>query len=193
MRLQQNDKTEEATSSIKRLLDAIEKDQLCRYLLVLGIDDDERNSDLASVVIQHLNKHIESTSQMHSFHIVTNPTRQFQLYGEPFAICRVWDRMAVEAWTHGADWVLLLGDDVEITCPFHHRAFYRSFLDISSRLNVPFGFGCPFWNDISFPGFPTFPCVGKIHYEIFRGLIHEHRKDSFVNQDLDLYLHHLYL
>lgn len=191
MRLQRNDRTEEATSSVKRLLDAIEKDQLCRYLLVLGIDADERNSDSASMVIQHLNEHIESTSQMHSFHLVTNPPRQ--LHGEPFAICKVWDQMAAEAWTHGADWVVLLGNDVEITCPFHHRAFYRSFLDISSRIDVPFGFGCPFWNDISFPGFPTFPCVGKIHYEIFRGLIPEHRKDSFVNQDLDPYLHHLYL
>jgi len=191
MRLQRNDNIEEATSSVKRLLDEIENDQLCRYLLVLGIDADERHSESASMLIQHLNEHIESSPQMHSLHLVTNPPRQ--LHREPFALCRVWDQMAAEAWTHGADWVVLLGDDVEITCPFHHRAFYRSFLDISNRINVPFGFGCPFWNDITFPGFPTFPCVGKIHYEIFGGLIPEHRRDSFVNQDLDPYLHHLYL
>ena len=192
MRLRPDDnRTEEATSSIKRLLDEIEKDQLCRYLLVLGIDADERNGDSANMVIQHLNEHIESTPQMISFHLVTNPPRR--LHNEPFAICRVWDQMAVEAWTHGADWVVLLGDDVEITCPFHYRAFYRSFLDISNRINVPFGFGCPYWNDRSFPSFPTFPCVGKIHYEIFGGLIPQHRRDCFVNQDLDPYLHHLYL
>mmetsp|Transcript_22222 Transcript_22222/g.44688 ORF Transcript_22222/g.44688 Transcript_22222/m.44688 type:complete len:897 (+) Transcript_22222:1143-3833(+) len=190
MRLQR-DNTDVATSSIKRLLGEIEKDHICRYLLVLGIDADERNSDSAAAVIQHLNEHMESSPQMHSFHLVTNPPRQLQ--GEPFAICRVWDQMAVEAWTHGADWVVLLGDDIEITCPFHHRAFYRSFLDISNRINVPFGFGCPFWNDISFPGFPTFPCVGKIHFKIFGGLIPEHRRESFVNQDLGPYLHHLYL
>lgn len=188
MRLQCSEK---ATSSIKRLLDEIEKDQLCHYVLVLGIDADERNSESASIVIQHLSDHKDSTPQMHSFHLVTNPPRQF--HDEPFAICNVWDLMAVKAWENGADWVMLLGDDVEITCPFHHRAFYRSFLDISKRINVPFGFGCPFWNDTSFPGFPTFPCVGKIHYQIFGGLIPEHRRESFVNQDLDPYLHHLYL
>ena len=190
MRLQRKDNQDEATSSIKRLLREIEQDQLCHYLLVLGIDADERNSDAASMVMQHLNEHIRSTPQMHSYHIVTNSPRQSH---EPFAICRVWDEMAVKAWSHGADWVMLLGDDVEITSPFHHRAFYRSFLDISSRINVPFGFGCPFWNDISFPGFPTFPCVGKIHYKIFGGLIPKSRRESFVNQDLDPYLHHMYL
>lgn len=191
MRLQCRTREEGATSSIKKLLDGIEKDQLCHYMLVLGIDADERNSESASMVIQHLNEHMESTPQMHSLHLVTNPPRQS--HDEPFGICKVWDKMAVKAWENGADWVMLLGDDVEITCPFHHRAFYRSFLDISKHVNVPFGFGCPFWNDTSFPGFPTFPCVGKIHYKIFGGLIPEHRRETFVNQDLDPYLHNLYL
>lgn len=191
MRLQCSTNEEVAISSIKKLLGEIEKDQLCHYVLVLGIDADERNSKSASMIIQHLNKHMKSTSQMHSFHLLTNPPRQ--LHDEPFAICKVWDQMAIKAWENGADWVMLLGDDVAITCPFHHRAFYRSFLDISTRINVPFGFGCPFWNDTSFPGFPTFPCVGKIHYKIFGGLIPEHRRESFVNQDLDPYLHNLYL
>lgn len=57
----------------------------------------------------------------------------------------------------------------------------------------PFGFGCPWWNDSTFPGFPTFPVVGKAHFEIFGGLIPEHRRKAFVNQDLDPYLQRLYL
>jgi len=107
-------------------------------------------------------------------------------------LCPIWQSMAVKAWQEGADWVVLLGDDIHVHCPYHYRAIYRSFLEISERLKVPFGFGSPWWNDTTFPRFPTFPCVGKAHFEIFGGLIPGHRQDAFVNQDLDPYLENLY-
>jgi len=100
--------------------------------------------------------------------------------------------MATVAWENGADWAVLLGDDIEIKCSHHYRAVYRTFLDIAERLQVPFGFGCPWFNDITFPGFPTFPCVGKTHYELYGGLIPEQRRTNFINQDLDPYLNRLY-
>jgi len=101
--------------------------------------------------------------------------------------------MAEVAWSRGASWVILLGDDVVIDCPFHYRAIYRAFLQLSEDLGCPFGFGCPWLNDVTFPGFPTFPVIGKEHKKIFGGLIPRHRCDSFCNQDLDPYLQRLYL
>lgn len=174
---------------VKKLLKCIEEDKLCDYLLVLGIDEDEIDTNEARSIISMLKSRVESTRQMQSFHIVMNPS---QPYGQPFAICRAWDAMAVEAWKNGAVWVVLLGDDVEIECTFHYRAVYRSFLDISHSLGVPLGFGCPFWNDCSFPGFPSFPCIGRAHYDIFQALIPRHRLESFVNQDFDPYVNTLY-
>ena len=185
MRLGENS----ADKTIKNLLNRIEEDKLCKYILMLGIDEDELNTDAASLLIQQLQTHSDQGQQMKSLHIVANPPQSSE---QPFAICQVWDVMATEAWKHGADWVMLLGDDVEIDCSYHYRAFYRCFLDISLRLGVPFGFGCPFWNDRSFPGFPSFPCIGKSHVGVFGALIPDHRKECFINQDLDPYIHALY-
>jgi hypothetical protein len=60
-------------------------------------------------------------------------------------------------------------------------------------LSVNSFFGCPWFNDKGFPGFPTFPIIGRDHYHIFGGLIPEEHKDIFVNQDLDPYLQRMYL
>lgn len=101
--------------------------------------------------------------------------------------------MANKAIDHGADWVVLLGDDIDIHTPYHYRETYRTFLDIQKKLQCPFAFGCPYWNDRTFPGFPTFPVVGRQHWSIFGSLIPPSRKNLFVNQDLDPYLQRLYL
>ncbi|KAL3794568.1 hypothetical protein HJC23_008024 [Cyclotella cryptica] len=190
MRLGNGQTADRAIVSVEKLIDQIEQDHLCQYLVVIGIDADEHDTEAESNLKQMLKTREDRGQQMQSHHIIYN---QSQPDGEPFALCKAWDAMAVKAWKHGADWVVLLGDDVEINCSFHYRAFYRSFLDISQMLGVAFGFGCPFWNDCSFPNFPTFPCVGKAHFKIFGGLIPEKRRGLFVNQDLDPYLHHLYL
>lgn len=170
---------EEKIASVMSLLDQIEEDSLCRYLLVLALDDDEQGSTYAKELITTLEHRVKDHDQLQSFHAITNPRR---CEDQPFTICSVWNEMAILAWNEGADWVVFLGDDVQIECSFHYRALYRSFLEIAARLKVPFGFGCPWWNDQSFPGFPSFPCVGKAHLEMFAGLIPKHRRSEFVNQ-----------
>jgi glycosyltransferase involved in cell wall biosynthesis len=181
--------TAEKLYRIDKLLDSIEEDTLCRYLVVLAIDAEDEGGDGATQIKQRLESRLKK-QHLQQLHWIVNPSRKTT---DPFPICSIWDEMTCIAWENGADWVVLLGDDIELDCTFHYRAFYRSFLDIANRLNVPFGFGCPWWNDQTFPGFASFPCVGKAHKEIFGGLIPAHRRECFVNQDLDPYLHQLYL
>jgi glycosyltransferase involved in cell wall biosynthesis len=186
MRIGEEREATETTACVERLLDRIEEDIICRYVVVLGIDEDEECSSGANQLVAMIKSRIGS--QMLSFLLIVN---RKDGGNKPFPICSVWDEMAKVAWENGADWVVLLGDDVEIQCSYHYRAIYRAFLDIQERLDVPF-FGCPWWNDTSFPNFASFPCVGKAHYEIYEGLIPKDRRCMFTNQDLDPYLHRLY-
>lgn len=63
---------------------------------------------------------------------------------------------------------------------------YRYFLDnqVKFDLSQDKYFGCPWFNDEGFKGFPTFPIVGKEHFRIFGGLIPDERKYMLINQDL---------
>jgi glycosyltransferase involved in cell wall biosynthesis len=190
LRLGTDEEASNKIAAIEALLKKLENDALCRYLVIVALDQDEFGTKPDSLLRNMMGRRKLDKNQMQFFDIICNQPRQSD---EPFAICRVWDTMACEAWERGADWVMLLGDDVDIQCSFHYRAFYRAFLDIAQNLGVKFGFGCPWWNDISFPSFPSFPCVGKEHFQIFKGLIPHERQDVFYNQDLDPYLQHLYL
>ena len=144
-----------ARLSIEWMLSALEEDSLCSYLVVLAVDHDECECDELSLLLDVLRKH--GGRQARPVRVIVNeePVNE----EKPFAICKVWDRMAKLAWTSGADWVMLLGDDIEIHSAYHYRCIYRAFLDIQEKIHCPFGFGCPWWNDLSFPGFPTFPIV----------------------------------
>lgn len=186
LRLGSGPEAEAKMLSVECLLGQIEQDHICQYLVVLAIDEDEKDGDAS----QELARRLASRPRLHSLHPITNHVKNPD---QPFEVCSTWHTMATIAWKNGADWVVLLGDDIEIDCSFHYRAIYRSFLAIAKGLNVPFGFGCPCFNDATFPNFPSFPCVGKAHYEIFGGLIPEDRRSSFVNQDLDPYLQRLYM
>jgi hypothetical protein len=117
---------EKSMNNVSSLLDSIEQDTLCRYLVVLGIDSDEAQGASAHAFEMLL----ASRSRVESVSVVLNPIQ------EPFRICDAWHRMAKKAWAEGADWVVLLGDDIEVDAPYHYRAFYRAFLDISERLQV---------------------------------------------------------
>ena len=177
---------DQSIKDVQSLLTSIEKDPLCEYILILALDHDEADKEEAKKLIHS----IQSRTRMKALDVIVNPPRDSR---SPFPICQVWDQMAKKAWTLGASWVVLLGDDVRIHSNFHYREIYSSFLKISESLHCPFGFGCPWLNDLTFPGFPTFPVIGKVHYEIFGGLIPKQRMDAFFNQDLDPYLHRLYL
>jgi len=177
--------SDQAIKDVDRLLSQIEYDSLCRYMVVVAIDGDNNGDDLVTS--------IKSRGRVESCIVLSNPPLNSS---EPFMICNVWDRMAKAAWEDGADWVVLLGDDIEVLTPYHYRETYRTFLDIRQNMKLkqecPY-FGCPYWNDFKFPGFPSFPVVGRQHYEIFGALIPSDRAGNFINQDLDPYLQRLYL
>lgn len=174
-------------NDVQRLVRQIERDVLCKYLLVLALDQDEAYCETA----KSLQCWIRKNSRATHFEMLTNDPVSVD---SSFPICRAWNKMAMVAYGKDADWVVLLGDDIDIRFgEFHYRAFYRAFLDIADRLGCDFGFACPWWDDVSFPGFPTFPAVGKAHFACFGGLIPDHRKNGFINQDLDPYLQRLYL
>ena len=181
-------RVDECLRNTKDLLEDLEKDSLCTYMLVLALDDDEYDSEEA----ERLKAMIEQRPRIESLHLVRNSKR---VVDDDIPICHIWDAMAKRAWLEGAMWVIFLGDDVRINCPFHYRAIYRSFLDIQETLGLPSlcMFGCPWFNDEGFKGFPTFPVVGKEHCHIFQGLIPQERRSLFVNQDLDPYLQRLYV
>jgi hypothetical protein len=67
----------------------------------------------------------------------------------------------------------------------------REFQEMSATTNaaaagakLPFGFGVGAFRDSSFPVFPSFPVLHKVHYEIFGTVI----PSVFRNQEADPYL-----
>ncbi len=175
---------------IEFLLEDIESDHLCSYILVLAIDEDEYESQEAL----RLQSFLANRKRLNGFHCIKNPRRG---ENEPVAICNIWHNMAICAWRNDASWVVFLGDDVRIMCNHHYRSIYRSFLDIHEKLKLTSAemFGSPWLDDNGFKNFPTFPIVGNAHFRIFQGLIPEKylKKNFFVNQDLDPFLQRLYL
>ena len=147
---------EEASSkrrSVEKMLNMLEKDRLCSYFVTLGLDADEIHTVEAEKLLSVINAH--RNRQARACVIVAND----KFDGDAFQICKVWDKMASAAWQHGADWVVLLGDDIDIMTECHYRCTYRAFLDISEKLGCDVFFGCPWWKDTTFAGFPTFPVV----------------------------------
>lgn len=179
---------DEILRNINGLLDDIELDLMVRYLVVVAIDDDEYDS----AEMTWLAESLKNRKKIHILSFLRNPPRA---KGQPIPICMIWKAMACRAFELGASWVIFLGDDVRIHCAYHYRSIYRAFLDIKERLCLQEGvyFGCPWFNDEGFKGFPTFPIVGRAHYNIYPDFIPKPHQDLFVNQDLDPYLHRLYL
>jgi len=177
----------ECIESILQLLEDIEKDSLCCYILAVALDKDE----FVTKEADDLKSLLESRPRMKAFHLMQNKRTKVN---DSVPICHFWNDMARFVWEQEASWAVFLGDDIRILCSFHYRAIYRSFLDIQKRLNIPgHFFGCPWFNDVGFQGFPTFPVVGRDHYNIFQDLIPKQHHELFVNQDLDPYLQRLYL
>ncbi|TRM63934.1 glycosyltransferase family 2 protein [Schizophyllum amplum] len=104
-------------------------------------------------------------------------------------VCTLWRNCARRAYLDHCDYYILLGDDVEIHSPGWMSAIHCAFAEISSQRQVPQGFGCVAFTDMSFPGMPTFPVVHRTHMDMFNG---EVVPDIFVNQDGDPYLFALY-
>jgi glycosyltransferase involved in cell wall biosynthesis len=179
---------DECLQNVSLLLSDIEMDTLCTYMIILALDDDEYDT----LEAKRIKAVLEARPRLKCLHLTRNPPHKRD--SAPH-ICQIWAAMAKCAWEKGADWVVFLGDDIRIKCPFHYRAIYRAFLDSQTKFNLPKEkyFGCPWFNDEGFKGFPTFPIVGKEHFHIFSGLIPDQHRNLFVNQDLDPYLQRIYL
>jgi nucleoside-diphosphate-sugar epimerase/GT2 family glycosyltransferase len=107
----------------------------------------------------------------------------------PGHVCKIWRDCAKRAFDDGCDFMVLLGDDVELKDEGWMREICVEFEKLASSSGATFGFGCIAFRDISFPGMPTFPILHRTHMEIFNG---EVIPDVFVNQDGDPFLFQLY-
>ncbi|KAF8526628.1 NAD-dependent epimerase/dehydratase [Hysterangium stoloniferum] len=103
-------------------------------------------------------------------------------------VCSLWRECAKRAWKEGADYMCLMGDDVELLDAGWLTDVSRNFSKLSNNGGSLAGFGCVAFTDVSFPGMPTFPIVSKVHMDIFGEVI----PDCFINQDGDPYLFQLY-
>jgi len=102
-------------------------------------------------------------------------------------LCWIWGRMARNAVDSGADFILLIGDDVELLTPGWQYEIEMEFSKISALTGLPLGAACVALRDESFPAFPTFPVVNRFHLEKFGELFPE----EFVNQHGDPFLFEL--
>jgi GT2 family glycosyltransferase/LPS sulfotransferase NodH len=96
--------------------------------------------------------------------------------------------MARNAVDCGADYIVLIGDDVELLTPGWQHEVELEFTKISVQTGLPLGAACVALRDASFPAFPTFPVVSRFHLETFGELF----PDEFINQHGDPFLFELY-
>jgi LPS sulfotransferase NodH len=105
-----------------------------------------------------------------------------EMYGK---LCRIWNFLGTHAEN---DFIVLLGDDVLLLDDGWQSQVENKFQEISERQDLPFGAACVALNDLSFPGFPTFPVIHRWHIEKFTTVLPR----QFVNQGGDPYLFELY-
>ncbi|KAL3924944.1 MAG: hypothetical protein SGILL_000734 [Bacillariaceae sp.] len=109
-------------------------------------------------------------------------TIQPDMYGK---VCKIWNFLARHA---SREFVVLLGDDIRLLDDGWQAQVVQKFHDISDATKLPFGCACVALNDLSFPGFPTFPVLHRWHIQSFGSLLPK----QFVNQGGDPYLFELY-
>ena len=103
-------------------------------------------------------------------------------------LCWIWGRMARNAVDAGSDYVLLIGDDVELLTPGWQTEAEGEFSNVAKKTGLPLGAACIALRDTSFPAFPTFPVIHRFHLELFGELF----PDEFKNQHGDPFLFELY-
>ncbi|CAM9286603.1 unnamed protein product [Ectocarpus fasciculatus] len=120
-------------------------------------------------------------------------------------VCRVWRRLTQEAFRQGAEYTVLLGDDVRLLSPGWMGQIQDEFKSLQRELSsetlaatkglerasvdlFPLGFGVVCFTDERSPGFPGFPVLHRTHGEIFPEIFPE----KFVNQDADPWIFEVY-
>ena len=109
------------------------------------------------------------------------------------AICWIWAMLASRAAQNGADFFVLLGDDIYIhpeepNCLGWQDDVEACFQELSTERGLPFGCGCVAIRDDSFQTFPTFPVMHRLHLDIFGELF----PPEFRNQHGDPFLYEVY-
>ena len=107
---------------------------------------------------------------------------QKNMYGK---VCVIWNHLARHTEN---DYVVLLGDDVRLLDVGWTSKVVQTFHAVARETGLPLGAACVCLNDISFPGFPTFPVIHRWHINVFKTLLPK----QFVNQGGDPYLYELY-
>jgi len=105
-----------------------------------------------------------------------------QMYGR---VCKIWNTLGRKAKN---DFLVLLGDDIDLLDRDWQMHVVNAFHNIAQETGLPFGAACVALNDVSFPGFPTFPVLHRWHLQKFGSLLPK----QFVNQGGDPYLFELY-
>lgn len=105
-----------------------------------------------------------------------------EMYGK---LCRIWNHLGSHS---NNEFIVLLGDDIVLLDDNWQEEVENVFQEISEREDLPFGAACVALNDLSFPGFPTFPVLHRWHLENFGTILPR----QFVNQGGDPYAFELY-
>ena len=103
-------------------------------------------------------------------------------------ICHIWHELAQSAVDHGADFFVLLGDDVRLKSKGWKSAIEMRFHEISAKRGLPFGAACVAFLDTSFINFPTFPVLHRWHMKSFCRLVPK----RLLNQGADPFVFELY-
>ena len=169
------------SKTLNALADSIDPNELHHQVVVYLAIDDEEVSSKALMDIKRIfsSKNVSTT--------LTTFKREHS--GQ---ICIYWSSLADKAVEDGSDFFVLLGDDTEI----HQRSWTDSIIEdfevMHSSRNLPselFGFGTIAIVDHQAYGFPTFPVLHRIHYEMNNGKLFD---SCFINQDADPFLFQLY-
>jgi glycosyltransferase involved in cell wall biosynthesis len=108
----------------------------------------------------------------------------------PGSVCEIWRQLAKQSFEGGCDFIILLGDDIEIDTPDWMLIIHNKFTTIQTKTGTV-KFGCVCFDDLNFPGFPTFPVLSRTHFEIF-GADGIFPQNVFKNQDADPFLFQIY-
>ncbi|CAG8672143.1 7650_t:CDS:2 [Acaulospora morrowiae] len=149
------------------------------FKIFVGIDSDD------ALFYPIKNNIVESILKVHG--IIDIETREFDF--PPGSICKIWNYLAKDAYNQQCEYIVLFGDDIIIENANWMSKIHNNFVKISEEKKVPRGFGCVAFTEATFPGFPTFPVMSKLHIDIFHG---NPFPDMLTNQDADVFLFQLY-
>lgn len=141
------------------------------YRIYLGIDDTDEYYYLRNDLI------VESLSGITGATVIP-----VTLTGHEHRICAIWEALAKCGYRSGCDCYLLAGDDLQFLTPGWDLALCEPLMQR--------GYGIEAFNDIAFPGFPTFPVLHRSHFDCFKRLL----PDGFAkaNQYGDPFLYQVY-